>query len=370
MRLFIALLTLIVMIPTLAQDKKQAETEVQNKIEDTVDTVPLWQGKTTEEKKIALSLNYLSKKISTGAGLRHDSTRYVVPYVLAGLAFISSDQPCYENDIKSCYAIIKKHTLDLTPVNMICTLQSWIASFSIIFLSEYVQHVPEDKEAKDFLQKVIENLISLQRESGGWGHDKGKTFGYDEFTFPTIYAVFALGVADKAGANVDPLVIKNGLTYIKNAVSYLKTTKGKKTNLATIGYRAPPVENEGGNSMRNLSALAAYYATYKNKKATITFPTNDLKTYLKHMEKKHRDIKYVIPLYAFPLSCYANKKRSKTYFNAYYKYFSALIDKNRREDGTFETLKKEDLTWTTSPDIETSLYVLFMLKFDNLNVFK
>jgi hypothetical protein len=66
----------------------------------------------------------------------------------------------------------------------------------------------------EILTLAVERLVSLQGETGGWDpEDAG--LGYSDATLATNQALFALGMAERAGAPVDSTVLRRGIEFVR-----------------------------------------------------------------------------------------------------------------------------------------------------------
>lgn len=125
---------------------------------------------------------------------------------------------------------------------------NWGFVHAAIFLGELHEHSPTD-ELRAALQSCADAIGERQEESGGWAHGPGgpNALGYVELNIMTGLALSGLGLARRAGCEVDPEVVERAVDYIDRSSSG-----------GGVGYSMRPGQVGQGNIGRSAATWLGY----------------------------------------------------------------------------------------------------------------
>ena len=97
---------------------------------------------------------------------------------------------------------------------------NWPLSYGSVFLAELIGSDRHKKHRKD-LKRMVAALAKNQEESGGWAHGPGgpNALDYLELEIMSNYALAGLGMARRAGIQIDEGKAGKGLEYVKSCTS-------------------------------------------------------------------------------------------------------------------------------------------------------
>lgn len=120
--------------------------------------------------------------------------------------------------------------------------ENWGWVHAAIFLGELHAHSPSDELLID-LQKVVDGIQGGREDSGGFGHGPGgpNALGYVEFNIVAGLALCGLGLAERAGCDVDQDALEAMRDYVEasssgGGVGY--STKAGQVGQGNIGRSA------------------------------------------------------------------------------------------------------------------------------------
>ncbi len=111
---------------------------------------------------------------------------------------------------------------------------NWGYAHAAIFLGELHEHAP-NADVLAGLKAAVDALFASQEESGGWAHGPGgpNALGYVELNIVAGLALSGLGLAKRAGVEVDEDAVEKALAYVE--ASSAGGGVGYSTNPGQVG---------------------------------------------------------------------------------------------------------------------------------------
>lgn len=174
----------------------------------------------------------------------------VVQACMAGLAWIGSGSNLETGDYRDEIAKAHKFVMDnldsmessMGSSDSNWNQENWGWVHAGIFLGELHVHSPSEDLAKD-LQTIVAGILEGVEESGGFAHGPGgpNALGYVELNIVTGLALCGLGLAERAGCEIDREAIEKMQEYIEassggGGVGY--STKDGQVGQGNIGRTA------------------------------------------------------------------------------------------------------------------------------------
>ncbi len=140
---------------------------------------------------------------------------------LAGLAFLGSGSTLsdgeYSQNLKRCFDLASSNFREVpegeAPPDDLSALS---ISYALMFLAELSATEAMNIDLMQAMGYGMGRLISLQDEEGGWPlTDDPGSYGYNEATLATNQALFAIGMAERAGVMGPNEPIEKACAYIK-----------------------------------------------------------------------------------------------------------------------------------------------------------
>ncbi|HGY90562.1 MAG TPA: hypothetical protein ENK43_05255 [Planctomycetes bacterium] len=180
------------------------------------------------------ALDYL-KKEQTGDGQfskqAANMNHAVATAALAGLAWLGDPQGWkrYGRNINNAAEFVmknagKERSMGMRPAatggGANWNQTNWSLGYGAIFLAELVKHKKKASWMKA-LKRMVDQIAANQEQSGGWAHGPGgpNALGYLELEIMSNFTLAAMGMAERAGLQVDRAKLLKGIQWVKKCTS-------------------------------------------------------------------------------------------------------------------------------------------------------
>jgi len=167
---------------------------------------------------------------------------------IAGLAFLSSGEGLGDGtramNVRLCMEAARRELADANSAGHPIAL-----AYALTFFAEFIDRSSNLELMKD-VSSCVAPLLRCQREDGGFAmRDPAETLGYSDTTLATNVALFALGVAERAGLSTQGDTVERACVFLKE-----KTNDGHVTFVTATGFDR---RTEAGRSAGAATALRA-----------------------------------------------------------------------------------------------------------------
>lgn len=237
------------------------------------------------------ALNWLAKRQESSGGFPQTlsgTNGAVVQTCVAGLAWIGGgsdlDGGTHQENVKLAQSFVVKNLASMKSSRgsgeANWNQENWGWVHAAIFLGELHAHSPNDELLSD-LQKVVDGIQSGREVSGGFGHGPGgpNALGYVELNIVAGLALCGLGLAERAGCDVD----SEALEAMRNYVEASSSGGG-------VGYSTKPGQVGQGNIGRTATAWLGYRLIGKGKSKAARAMANFVKRHAGEVQFGHASL--------------------------------------------------------------------------------